>query len=227
MALRYFVDPLPDPGQTSVGGELAHHLGTVLRLRPGDEVELFDGRGGCCRAALVRGSGPGLVLEVAAATRTARPEAGLHVAFAPPRWNRAEWLFEHGTEIGIACFHPLTTARSRPQGERPDRWARIVQAAAGQCGRLWLPEIRAVAPLSNFLNSADLPRRRWLAEPDADAALPPQAQEAVVLVGPEGGFTADERNDIAAAGFVPCRLGQHVLRTETAALVAAALALGR
>jgi 16S rRNA (uracil1498-N3)-methyltransferase len=153
----------------------------------------------------------------------------VHVAFAPPKLTRAEWLFEHGTEAGVSVFHPLWTSRTRPQGERADRWSRIVRAAAGQCDRDWLPDVRPLRELETFLADPALPAARFVADAGAPplGELAPRQGEVLLLVGPEGGFTPAEQHAAAAAGFVPAGLGPHTLRTETAALVGAAVVLAR
>jgi 16S rRNA (uracil1498-N3)-methyltransferase len=225
MARRYFVDPLPSPGMATLLGETAHHLATVLRVRPGDRIVLGDGRGSQCDAEVLRLDGPAVVVRAAAPAVVPAPALSVHVAFAPPRWSRAEWLFEHGTEVGVAVFRPLWTGRTRPQAERPDRWQRLVRAAAGQCDRAFLPEVRPLCELRQFLDEPDLPPQRLLAA--AGGPPPPRllAGEVVLLVGPEGGLSDAEARQATARGFLPVGLGPFVLRTETAALVGAALLL--
>ena len=224
MPARFFLPMLPEPGDTAVDGELAHHLATVLRARPGAELRVGDGRGGTADAHVVAVERRRVHLRIARVHRTPPPTRRVHVAFAPPRLARAEWLFEHGTEVGVDVFWPLWTARTRPQGERLDRWQRIVRAAAGQCDRDWLPEVQPARELGAFLGGP-LPPARFVGAPGAPplGEAADAAGDVVVLVGPEGGFADGERDAVAAAGFVPAGLGPHVLRTETAALVAAAL----
>lgn len=229
MAHRYFVDALPGPGPWPLPATVAHHLGVVLRVRAGELIALGDGRGGQATAVVQRVGRDGVLVDVVARETAPPPARSVHVAFAPPRMQRAEWLFEHGTELGIAGFHPLWTERTRPQGEKPERWKRIVLAAAGQCDRAWLPSIEPAVELAQFLTRPDLPVRRFLAAGGAPPIAPADADApaTLVLVGPEGGFTAAESAAIAAAGFAPRGLGPHTLRTETAALVGAALLLAR
>ncbi|MBX3464472.1 MAG: 16S rRNA (uracil(1498)-N(3))-methyltransferase [Planctomycetes bacterium] len=228
MPARFFLPELPTAGAAAVDGELAHHLVHVLRARPGDPVRLADGRGGTADAVVTAVERRVVHLQVDPARRRPAPARRVHVAFAPPRATRAEWLFEHGTEVGIDVFHPLWTARTRPQGERLERWLRLVRAAAGQCDRDWLPEVRPVRELAAFLADPDLPAARFVAAPGSPAlaGLAPASGDVVVLVGPEGGLAAAELAAAQAGGFRPAGLGPHVLRTETAALVAAALLQG-
>lgn len=227
MAHRYLVPTLPPPGPTAVDGDLAHHLGRVLRCRPGDPVRLGDGRGGTAEAEVAAVQRDRVQLLVQRVHHEAPPLPRLWLAFAPPRQQRSEWLFEHGTEVGVAVFQPLWTERTRPQGERPERWSKVVRAAAGQCDRAWLPEVLPAIELAAFLLRTDLPARRWI----ATAGAPPlganpvgsATDDVVLLVGPEGGFSAAEAKAAAAASFQPCGLGPHVLRAETAALAGAAI----
>jgi 16S rRNA (uracil1498-N3)-methyltransferase len=232
MANRYFVDALPPPGKAVLDGDLAHHLGRVLRARPGDVVTLGDGRGASAAATVAAVARGAVEVEVAPHAYTPLPALRVTLAFAVPRQQRSEWLLEHGTEVGVAEFQPLWTARTRPQGERPERWQRVVRAAAGQCDRAWLPAVAKAEELTAWLAAPGLPDgagARLLASADGEPlATTPAARGPVVwLVGPEGGFTADERAKIDAAGFAAVRLGPHILRTETAALLAAGLLLAR
>jgi len=225
MPARFFLPSLPAAGAATVDGDLAHHLATVLRARPGLTIVLADGRGGSALATVRAVDRRTVTLQVDVPRQAPAPPRRVQVAFAPPRLQRAEWLFEHGTEVGIDVFQPLWTARTRPQGERPDRWLRIVRAAAGQCDRDWLPEVRPARELLDLVAEPGLPAARFVTQPGATslAELAPRDADVQVLVGPEGGFSPEEHAAALAAGFVPAGLGPHVLRTETAALVAAAL----
>lgn len=222
MANRYLVDPLPAPGPGVLGGEVSHHLGTVLRVRQGDRIRLFDGRGSACEARVAAVGRRELGLECGAHAFQPRPSPRIHVAFAVPRPQRAEWLLEHGTELGIDTFHPLATSRARPRQERPERWQRLVAAAAGQCDRDWLPEVRPLRDLHEFLTDPAMPTVRFVGE-RGTPGLRAAAGDAILLVGPEGGFDSDEREAITAAGFRAASFGRHILRTETAAFTGAAL----
>lgn len=223
MAHRYLVPTLPNPGPAAVDGDLAHHLGRVLRSRPGDPVRLGDGRGGTAETEVTSVQRDRVLLLVHSVHHEPPPRPRLLLAFAPPRQQRCEWLFEHGTEVGVAGFQPLWTERTRPQGERPERWLKVVRAAAGQCDRAWLPELHPTIELAEFLRSPGLPARRWIATAGAPPITPHDGADVVLLVGPEGGFSAAEAAAAAAASFQLCGLGPHVLRAETAALAGAAI----
>lgn len=226
MANRYFVEALPAAGRHELPEDVAHHLARVLRCRPGDPVRLGDGAGGTAEAIVASADKRGVTVEVQAVHREPPPAVALTLAFALPRLQRAEWLLEHGTEVGVAAFQPIWTARTRPGNERPDRWQRIVTAAAGQCDRAWLPRVQPACELADLLAQTDS-GTRLLASAAGAPCRPLDGGRATLLVGPEGGFADDELAAIAAAGYAGVRLGGHILRTETAALVGAALLLAR
>ena len=225
MANLYHLPELPPSGPASLTGDIAHHLLRVLRIRVGDEIRIGDGRGGLATATVTSTEKRVLSLQVGPSERRAPLTPAVTLAFAVPRPSRADWLFEHATEVGVHRFQPLWTGRSRPQGIRADRYRKVCAAAAGQCARAWLPEVCEPLELAAYLE-AELPQSRILA--DASGAAISQAadgEDTVLLIGPEGGFQADERALATARGFVATRFAGPILRTETAALVGAAILL--
>ncbi|MGH9228443.1 MAG: RsmE family RNA methyltransferase [Acidimicrobiales bacterium] len=192
-----------------------HHLVRVLRLAPGSDVTAGDGAGGwrACRLT----DGP--VLEVAGPTiGEPRPDPPITVAFALVKGERPELAVQKLTELGVDRVAPFVAGRSVVRWEparaerQVERWRAIARQTAMQCRRTWLPE---VAPVATFDAVAALPGAVL-----ADAAgAPPTLDRPVVLVGPEGGWTPEER----ASGLPTVRLGAHVLRAETAAITAAAI----
>ena len=229
MARRYLLRPLPPAGPAQLPEEIAHHLGRVMRVAVGDPVVLFDGEGRECRSRVSsvagRGKSMSVQVEVEAAYAVDRePPTAVEVAFAVPKGNRGDWVFEHGTEVGIAAFHPILTERSTGR-ERSARWPRILAAAAGQCDRARVPTLSPAQTFDQFLEAADLPGERYL----ADAAGPPLTrsltERALLMVGPEGGLTEEETAAALAQGFEPRNLGVTTLRTETAVLAGAVLLL--
>ena len=216
----------------TVIGEEHHHLARVLRARPGDAITLFDGAGAEIDARVVRVGRRETELEADSSTRpgVARGGGQLVLLTAVPRGGRMDFLVQKCCELGVARIVPVIAARSvaRPEPGRRARWEKIAREAARQCGRADVPAVAAPAVLATALAAPDLPARRLVLSP-AEAgrsmrALLPDRAATALLVGPEGGLAAAEVEAAQSAGFVPVSLGPRVLRVETAAIVAVALA---
>ncbi len=227
LANLYHLPELPAPGAASLSGNIAHHLARVLRVRVGESVLLGDGRGSTATATITAVQKQLVAVELGEICKAPPLQPALTLAFAVPRPSRADWLVEHATEVGVQSFQPLWTERSRPQGLRADRWRKVATAAAGQCARAWLPEVHEPIELAQLL--AQPPAgARLLADTDGEPLdLPAATTAATLLVGPEGGFSPQEREAAAAAQFTTVKFGAHILRTETAALVGAGILLRR
>jgi 16S rRNA (uracil1498-N3)-methyltransferase len=211
-----------DPAHPTLAEEDVHHLGRVLRLRPGEEVVAADGLGRWARTAWRGEAG----LEPLAAPEGAvqfepRAEPSLTVAFAPVKGERPEWVVQKLTELGIDRIVPLLSERSvvRWTGSRGkatvERLRRVAREASAQCRRVWLPE---VSDTVEFADLADLggPGEVVLAQLSGDR---PTVSQRVVAVGPEGGWSSGE----LASGLPTVGFGLSVLRAETAAVTAGAL----
>lgn len=217
-----FVDDLDSP---KLGAGDRHHLERVLRLRPGDDVSASDGAGGwrLCTLASgpsgLRGPNGGLSLEAAGETvRHQRPAPPVTVAFALTKGDKPEWAVQKLTEVGVDRIVPVAAARSvvRWTPERAaaqvERLRRVAREAAMQCRRTWLPEVDDLSP---FAAVASRPGACLAAL----GGRPPTLEFPVALVGPEGGWADEE----LAAGLPRVALGPHVLRAETAAVLAGGL----
>jgi 16S rRNA (uracil1498-N3)-methyltransferase len=208
-----------------------HRLRNVLRLAPGAPVGAFNERDGewrCTVGELGRNAG---VLVVEQRLRAPEPEPDLWLLFAPVKRARLDWLVEKATELGTAALLPVWTARTQSERINLERLTALAIAAAEQCERLSVPEIRAPERLDRVL--AEWPASRTLlvcdesgggrpiADAMADHAIP---ASAAILIGPEGGFDARE---LDAFGKLPIvnrvGLGPRVLRAETAAVAAMAV----
>jgi 16S rRNA (uracil1498-N3)-methyltransferase len=213
----------PQVGATSLmlEGDEAQHLGRVLRAKPGDTVDLFDGQGAACRYRVDRVERRAVHLTRAgeAPPDVALPCA-LRVAVAPPKGKRAQRLVEGLTELGVTELRFLSSARTQAKLPEPEQVRRWALEACKQCGRnrvpttgpaLSLPELRAAAGEARLLVGD--PRQ---AQPLGLAAIRPEA--TWVVVGPEGGLSAEELASLRDQGGTPVRLGPAVLRVETAAL---------
>jgi 16S rRNA (uracil1498-N3)-methyltransferase len=217
-----------------IEGDQLHHLRTVRRLGVGDEVELFDGRG---RWALCRLTSLTRRLAEAEIVRTRDeppPTWRLTVATAVPKGGRMDTLIEKVTELGATAVWPLDCRYSSvsDSGEgKQQSWHRRAVEACKQCGRLHVPRIEPPMSLEAAVGAARASGASvLLADPSAEALRPAealahvaQASEVVGFVGPEGGFTDQERQCIMESATVAVRLAPWVLRIETAAIALAAL----
>ena len=237
MLPRFHVPGGLAPGATvDLPAEAAHHALRVLRLGDGDDVMLFDGRGGEWGARLVR-AGPGLRAVLAGFDAEDRVPA-LHVTLVQglPAADKMDWIVQKATELGVAAIQPVAAKRSvvRLSGERMARrvhhWQQVAVAACEQCGRNRVPGVAPLLDLPHYLGSATTNDTRLLLAPGAEHGLRGMEKPAgpvTLLVGPEGGFEEGEIHAALAAGFKPLSLGPRVLRTETAgtAALAAMMAL--
>ncbi|HGY09594.1 MAG TPA: 16S rRNA (uracil(1498)-N(3))-methyltransferase [Oceanithermus profundus] len=223
---RVFV-PRIDPEIVLTGRE-AHHLLHVLRVRPGREVVVFDGAGLEAEARVLH-AGEGAVRLAAGEPRAVRREPPFELVLyvALLKGDKLADVVRAGSELGVGRFVPLVTERSVPREmgrAKLERLRRIAVEAAKQSGRSRLPEVAPPVPLAalepvNFGLVAHPGAARVLA-----GAAWPEAGEAALASGPEGGFTKAEVEQLIGLGFLPVGLGPRILRAETAPLVLAAAA---
>ncbi|MCK4621513.1 MAG: 16S rRNA (uracil(1498)-N(3))-methyltransferase [Desulfuromonadales bacterium] len=208
----------------SLPAELRHHLKTVLRVPVGAEIELFNGAG-LIAGAVVLSDG---VAEVQSVKRVAVAACAISLIQGLPKGNKLELVLQKGTELGVNRFLPTRMARSvgqlkaERQQKRLERWGKIIQSAACQCGQPHLPELLLSSSLEDSLAmvAADLKLMLWeeSARPLEQLLPKNQPREVAVLVGPEGGITEEEAQKAQQAGYQPVSLGPRILRTETAGL---------
>lgn len=232
---RFLVDTCAGgDGRARISGEEFHHLSRVLRLRAGDEVSVFDGRGSGCRAtieSIARGSA--VVLLGESDDGAIEPSTRVTLYQAIPHGERMDWIVEKSTELGVAAIVPVVTERGvvRPgdkDWKRLSRWRRLALSAAKQSGRLVVPPIAEPLDLSTALEAPPQHARVIFQIGGAEpmAILRKGAGAAIhLLVGPEGGFTEQEIQAARVAGWAAAGMGRRILRTDTAAAVAVALAL--
>jgi 16S rRNA (uracil1498-N3)-methyltransferase len=224
---RFYHDGPLGPGDVHLKGPEAHHLATVRRFGPGDDVILFNGDGRQYAGRVVEVGKRRVVIHVLSVESPAR-ELGfrLHIAAALPKGDRGDFLIEKLTELGVTDFTALVTERAvvKAGDAKTDKLRRAVIEASKQCGRNVLLQIHPPARWVDWCREQT--GRRFIAHPAAAGGVAPSPGEAFVAIGPEGGFSDEEVRAGLAAGWELLLLGSRVLRLETAALVAAAL-LGR
>jgi len=211
--------------QVELAAGQANYLGNVMRLGNAAELLVFDGSSGEWLARIAEAGKKRMTLAIERQTREAETIPDVWLAFAPVKRTQTDWLVEKATELGVAKLIPVMTQRTNTERVKLERLEGIAIEAAEQCGRTVLPQIAEPISLNALLRQRDPARPLYFAdeaggEPAADALKP---GSAVFLIGPEGGFTDDERALIRAAeNAVAISLGPRILRAETAALAALA-----
>jgi 16S rRNA (uracil1498-N3)-methyltransferase len=213
----------------------AHHAREVLRLRVGAAVRVFDGAGAEFEAVLEEVSRRLVSLRLGHRAEP-RPESPLRLvlAISPLKGDRMELVIQKATELGVAEVWPVVTYRTdaaaRPalQGSWSERWERVASGAAEQCGRAVVPRVAATTTLDGLLARPFAGERIALLETPGHAPLAAvpvdHPSSLLLLVGPAGGFEPAEADRLRAAGFRTASLGPRILRAETAAVAAVAIA---
>jgi 16S rRNA (uracil1498-N3)-methyltransferase len=222
---RLFVGQALAEGATlTLDGAPANYLANVLRLDPGARVRLFDDRTGEWLAEIVEAGRKRVALAVGQHLRDRETVPDLWLLFAPIKRGRIDWLVEKATELGVARLVPVLTRRTVVDRLNLDRLRAHIVEAAEQCGRTALAELAEPVKLERLL--ADWPPDRILlfADEAGGERLSAGPGPAAVLIGPEGGFTDEERVAIRAIPQArPIGLGPRILRADTAALASVAL----
>jgi 16S rRNA (uracil1498-N3)-methyltransferase len=234
---RRFHVPILTTGDVPLDAVQSRHARDVLRLAHGAAVELFDDAGRVAAGEIVAGDAAVVTVRVAAVRERSTDRLRLVVASAVPKGNRADWMVEKLSELGVDAFVPLAAARSvvLPEGRgKSERWERISTEAAKQSRRTGVMAIEPLASVAEVMKSRPVGSPAWClsTEPGTvpaatalnDLSSSP-GQTLTLFIGPEGGWTDAELATFAAAGVRPIRLTQSVLRIETAALAAAAVVM--
>lgn len=228
MADRFYTPKPLTPGDFVLEGPEAHHLATVRRHRVGDRVVLFNGNGNEYPAEVIAIDRRSVSLAILA-FEARKWELGfpLLLASALPKGDRADFLIEKLTELGVARFVPLITERSivSPKESKVEKFERQVIEASKQCGRNVLMAIDPPQSLPQFLRRNDFPPLRFVlhTDPNPGRLSAPKVEGAAVMIGPEGGWTDEEMILANSHGWQVVSLGRAVLRVETAAVAAAAV----
>ncbi len=220
------LDPLPaDGGDALVSSDEARHASGARRLRDGDAVTLFDGRGGVADGTIARVEKRSVIVAAGPMQTIARPTPALHIATALPKGDRLGVMLSMLAQVGATSVAPLSTRRAvvEPGRNFVERAERIGLEACKQSRNPWAPTIRATVGLDEVADATAV-----LAHPDGPPLLEVAADlrgatSVTLLIGPEGGFDDAEVEAAAAAGAGRASLGATILRIETAATVGLAL----
>jgi 16S rRNA (uracil1498-N3)-methyltransferase len=237
---------LPDldaqPGSVvEISGDEAHHAIRVKRLGVGSGLELLNGRGmragGVVRGIAKQPTGRQgkaewvMTVEVAGVESEPPLEPRVHLLAGAPKGPRLEEMIDQLSQVGAASWSPLTTIRTvvSPRMGKMRKAERIAAESAKQCGRAWVLEVGEPAVMADVLERAHAggapATRLVLADASGADFEPDGAGDITLLVGPEGGFAESEVEAARRAGASVCRFGVHVMRVETAAVVAAGLVM--
>jgi 16S rRNA (uracil1498-N3)-methyltransferase len=225
----FYSGPMTANETVTLDAATAKHVWQVLRMKEGDKLMLTDGKGTSAEAVIDTAEKHKCTVLLKKVETEPRQGAKLHLCVGFTKNNsRNEWLLEKATELGVASIIPIAAARSEKAHLRHDRWEKILQSAILQSQQNYLPLLSNVTPLLTVIKQyAQVPNKlvaHCLPEIERKQLrdMLKNAGETVLLIGPEGDFTADEVNLCIEHGFTPISLGHQRLRTETAAIAAAA-----
>jgi 16S rRNA (uracil1498-N3)-methyltransferase len=224
--------PLPQPGDIAlINGEEAHHAARVKRLEAGEGVELLDGQGGIASGQVKTLEKHGkahwqLAVLVEGVRKEPEPQPWLEVCAAAPKGQRLESMVEMLSQVGVGAYRGLEARRtvSDPRPGKLDRVRRVATESAKQCGRAWTMRIARPILFKDAIEPSE-GVSIVLADATGGAYEPVGAASLRLLIGPEGGFTENELERAKDAGVRIARFGEHILRIETAAVVASSAVL--
>ncbi len=228
---RLYVSDALAPGVlVSLEKGQANYLANVLRRKPGDEVILFNGRDGAWLAGIVSLSRKSISLECSEQIAPQLVPGDLWFGFAPLKSARLDYMAQKATEMGVSALQPVITRFTQGKRFKPERLRANIVEAAEQCEVLAVPTLLPQTSLQTLLENWQ-PERALIFADEAMPAASPLDQIAGLagrplglLVGPEGGFSSEERDLLRAQNFVtPISLGPRILRADTAAVAALAL----
>lgn len=230
---RFFLD-FAGGGEAVITGADAAHIAKSLRMRPGDPITLCDGRGT---------DYAGVIKEIGVQTVTVRVEGASPTLSEPslavtlyqglPKGDKMDFIVQKAVELGVTAIVPVATRRSVVRlddkaDRKRERWQRIADEAAGQCGRGILPQVEPPVPFSRAVERLREETAVILYEGGGRPLrelVSPGVRQLSMMVGPEGGFEPDEVEAVREAGGAVATLGPRILRCETAPLAALAVAM--
>jgi len=226
MADRFYTPDFLAPGEYTLTGSEAHHVTAVRRFTPGDNITLFNGDGNEYPATLLGTGKKSATLNILSVLGIDRElPFPLVIASAIPKGDRADFLIEKLTELGVTRFLPLITERSvvHPKEATLEKFSRAVIEASKQCGRNRLMTVDPARTWDAVLALSDLPESRFVLHTGEGLARMPGRGPTVLAIGPEGGFSPGELERSLATSWTTVSVGSRILRVETAAVAAAAI----
>lgn len=226
--IRLYVDQPLAPGQAvALSQDQAHYLTGVMRLTAGAAILLFNGKDGEWRATLAQAGKRNAIATCDAQTKALHLPPDLWLLFAPIKKARTDFIVEKTVELGAARILPVQTRHTNSERIRQDRLQAHAVEAAEQCGATYVPEVTDLQHLDKLLSKWPDDRHLYWCDETAlgqPATIQPSSGPAAILIGPEGGFSADEAAKLRQRPNVtPLSLGPRILRADTAAVAALTL----
>lgn len=228
----YTHSPLSEGTHTELDENAAQHVGRVLRMQAGHELRLFNGDGQDYPATITE-AGKKRVEVLVGAPETNHTESPLQITLGQTlsKGDRMDYAVQKAVEMGATCIVPLTTERCevKLKGDREDKrlrhWQSVAVSAAEQCGRARVPDILPIMTVAQWLEHSRGADLRLVLHHRTEQSLESMTKpnQVALMIGPEGGLTADEIAQAEQEGFLPVALGPRVLRTETAPVAAMSL----
>lgn len=200
--------------------ELVNQWLKVLRLRSGEELVLFDGQGLNRLYKITEVEPASVRLQHVTDIASKKPDKSVHLAWALLKKDNNDFILQKATELGVTHFHPVVSDRTEKTGFDAERAHKIVIEAAEQCGRSEIPTIHEPRPIRELVGQYAAHMPVYIADMNAEKISEATDNELMVCVGPEGGWTDQEREFFVSYGVKHLHLGMFTLRAETAAIVA-------
>ena len=228
---RFFISPDQISGSEAVvTGEDVRHIATVLRMKTGEELLLCDGEGTEYAVKIKHVERSGITTEITGQSKRELRSPRVILGQGLPKSDKMDFIVQKATELGASNIVPLVTERTivkiRDEEKRIGRWRKIAREAAMQSSRPDIPKVEAIRQLGDFLRTLNSELGTLFLLPWEEGTEPikkvlrqhPSVKNIIVLIGPEGGFSAAEAEAAKARGFHRVSLGPNILRTETAAV---------
>ncbi len=217
----FYAPELPKSGEISLDAEESRHM-KAQRIKPKDKVSLFNGKGTIAIASILDECKARLI-EV---HEVPKSQFSLFIAVSVPKGERADWMFQKLAELGVSKIIPLKTERSvvLPREAKQERWQRILIEACKQSKQAWIPELKPLSIIHEALKQeAGLKILLDQAGKNPFELIQEKPKSMLAFIGPEGGFTEQEKKQLQDADCKPMSLGKQILRIETAAMSVAAI----
>jgi 16S rRNA (uracil1498-N3)-methyltransferase len=232
----YYPGPLTVGDRCSLVEGNLHYIRSVMRMKPGNRLSLFDGHGQEYSALIVNISAEQALVEIVDKNSVPARPARITLLQALPKAQKMDFIVQKATELGVDEIRPFSSERSVPlltvekAHQKTERWRKIAQAAAKQCRRSDVPEIVEIQVFAEMLKAVE-PNAAKMIFWEGESRLGlrkalqrfPEARIFSILVGPEGGLTSGEVEAAADSGFVSVSLGKQILKLETAAIAILAI----